>query len=522
MAGRERPAGGYMGVPTLTTVTASLSKHFRNSLELQITAGVGMIGLIGGSICVYVFFATGNYPLFVVLLAGTVGIMSALGLVSVDQFVEVRDLENKVERIEKGDFDVDLATDRDDEIGELYASVANMRDALEASLSDAETAQQRHRRTNERLERRAEEYGAVMAECADGDLTRRLDTDADNEAMRSIAASFNEMMDDLEPTLRDVKTFADAVATSSEQARDRSIEMQERSEAVADAMKGIAKGSKTQRERLEDVTAEIEDFSSTSESVAAAAKEVAETSESVADRSSAARQAAVESLSEVERIEASTGRTIEEVATLSDLVEQIDEITGFVSDVAAQINLLAVNATIEASREGEDAAAGSAGFDAVAREVKSLSDSTKEGADEIADLVAELETQSGIVVEEVESTEHHIASGLSTIEAALEETTEITAAIEDVDSGVQEITVATERQASSAETVRSAVDDVAQISQETADAARTASQAVEAHRDLIESLAKRNETLRARATDLDEAAGRFSATSPANVQTPSE
>ncbi|MFQ3295305.1 MAG: hypothetical protein ACI8VE_002390, partial [Natrialbaceae archaeon] len=50
----------------------------------------------------------------------------------------------------------------------------------------------------------------------------------------------------------------------------------------------------------------------------------------------------------------------------------------------------------------------------------------------------------------------------------------------------------------------------------------TASQAVEAHRDLIESLAKRNETLRARATDLDEAAGRFSATSPANVQTPSE
>lgn len=498
-----------MGVPTATTVAAPISNHFRNSLELRITAGVGIIGLIGGSLCVYVFFVTANYPLFVVLLAATVGIMSSLGLISVDQFVEVRELERKVERIEEGDFDVDLSTDRDDEIGELYASVANMRDALEASLSDAETAQQRLQRTNERLERRAEEYGAVMAECADGDLTRRLETDVENEAMRSIAASFNEMMDDLEPMLGEVKTFAEQVAASSDRARDRSVEMQDRAEAVADAMEGIAKGSKAQRERLDDVATEIDDFSSTSEDVAGAARKVATTSEAVADRSGAAREAAVESLSEVERIEESTDRTIDEVETLSDLVERIDEITGFVSDVASQINLLAVNATIEAAREGEEPTAGSAGFDAVAREVKSLSESTKEGADEISDLVAELETQAGTVVEEVESTEHHIASGLSTIEAALEETTEVTEAIEDVDAGVQEITTATERQASSAETVRTAVEDVARISHETADAARSAYRAVEAKRDLIESLADRNEALRDRAIDLEGAADQF-------------
>jgi methyl-accepting chemotaxis protein len=507
-----------MGVPTVTTVTAPISKYFRNSLELQITAGVGIIGLIGGSLCVYVFFATANYPLFVVLLAATVGIMSALGLVSVDQFVEVRELERKVERIEKGDFDVDLETDRNDEIGELYASVANMRDALEASLSDAEAAQQRLQRTNRRLERRAEEYGAVMGECADGDLTRRLDTDVDNHAMRSIAVSFNQMMDDIEPMFREVQTFADGVAASSEQARDRSVEMQDRTEAVAEAMGQIASGAKAQRERLDEVASEIEGLSSTSDEVATAAKTVATTSEAVADRGSAAREAAVESLSEVERIEDSTDRTIDEVETLGDLVERIDEITGFVSDVASQINLLAVNATIEASREGEEAPGANAGFDAVAREVKSLSESTKEGADEISDLVAELETQAGTVVEEVESTERHIASGLSTIEAALEEATEVTEAIEEVNGGIQKITRATERQASSAETVRTAVEDVARISHETADAARTAYRASEAQRTMIESLAERNETLRSRATDLDEAADRFEATDGEDVR----
>jgi len=145
----------------------------------------------------------------------------------------------------------------------------------------------------------------------------------------------------------------------------------------------------------------------------------------------------------------------------------------------------------------------------VAREVKSLSASTKEGADEIADLVAELETQAGTVVEEVETTENHIASGLSTIEAALEESTEITAAIEDVDAGVQEITTGTERQADSAQEVLEAVEDATAISHQTADAAKTAYRAVEAQRSLIESLSERNETLRRRATDLDEAADRF-------------
>jgi methyl-accepting chemotaxis protein len=500
-----------MGATTETGLRAPFSNHFRNSLELQITAGVGVIGLIGGSLCVYVFVATGNYPLFVVSLGATVGIMSALGLVSVDQFVEIRELEEKVEQIEAGNFDVDLSSDRNDEIGELYGSVANMRDALDESLSDAETARERLERTNSRLERRAEEYGQVMADCADGDLSRRLETDVENEAMASIALAFNEMMDDLEPMLAEVQTFAAGVTASSEQARDRSAEMEERAADVTNAMQRIARGAKVQRERFDDVTAEVEEFSTSSEEVAAAAREVAATSEGVADRSAAAREAALESLSEVERIEESTDRTIDAVETLSDLVERIDEITGFVSDVASQINLLAVNATIEASREADPKATTNGGFDAVAREVKSLSAETKDGADEIADLVAELETQAGTVVEEVETTENHIASGLSTIEAALEESTEITAAIEDVDAGVQEITTGTERQAESAQEVLEAVEDATEISHQTADAAKTAYRAVEAQRSLIESLSERNETLRRRATDLDEAADRFQA-----------
>ena len=52
-------------------------------------------------------------------------------------------LGDRTERIGEGEFDVDLETDRVDEIGSLYDSVARMRDSLEETLEDLEAEQER-------------------------------------------------------------------------------------------------------------------------------------------------------------------------------------------------------------------------------------------------------------------------------------------------------------------------------------------------------------------------------------------
>ena len=89
---------------------------------------------------------------------------------------------------------------------------------------------------------------------------------------------------------------------------------------------------------------------------------------------------------------AQMGETLRTAVEASKSVEQINELTGNILDIASQTNLLALNASIEAARAGE---AGK-GFAVVADEIRQLADDSRETANNI-------QTISGIVMDAVTS-----------------------------------------------------------------------------------------------------------------------
>lgn len=109
-------------------------------------------------------------------------------------------LAAKAEELERGDLDTELESGRRDEIGQLYDAFANMRDSLRGSLQESRQATQRAERKGQEmtrlanhLETKAADFRDVMERAADGDLTQRMGEDSTNEAMREIAAEYNEM-----------------------------------------------------------------------------------------------------------------------------------------------------------------------------------------------------------------------------------------------------------------------------------------------------------------------------------------
>ena len=86
----------------------------------------------------------------------------------------------------------------------------------------------------------------------------------------------------------------------------------------------------------------------------------------------------------MEKISASTDDTCDMILSLAAQSKKIAAISNVISDISTQTNILAINASIEASHAGE---AGS-GFAVVADEIKNLSEKTAAAAEEIGDIIS--------------------------------------------------------------------------------------------------------------------------------------
>ncbi|MFL6820094.1 MAG: methyl-accepting chemotaxis protein [Bradyrhizobium sp.] len=85
------------------------------------------------------------------------------------------------------------------------------------------------------------------------------------------------------------------------------------------------------------------------------------------------------------------------MGVLTTAAQHIDDVVGFIRNIAGQTNLLALNATIEAARAGE----AGRGFSVVASEVKGLAIQTAKATEEISSQIAEVQLATKRAVDNV-------------------------------------------------------------------------------------------------------------------------
>jgi methyl-accepting chemotaxis protein len=346
---------------------------------------------------------------------------------------------------------------------------------VERSRRDAEASRREAESMSRSLEETASEFGARMERAATGDLTVRLTETGGNEAMASVADSFNRMIADLERTLVHIQSFGTDVSASTQEINASVSEVSSASEQVSEAMSDVAADTERQHDRLRDVTDEMSTLSATIEEIASTSTEVATTSTDAADRGNDGRDSARTALEEMVSIREQTDDTVEEVEALNGEINEIGEIVGLITEIAERTNLLALNASIEAAGAGE---AGE-GFAVVADEIKTLAGEAGEATARIEGLISDIRASADDTVEDIRDVGVRVAGGTETVEEALSALDDIVDGIEDVNRGVQEIDRATTEQASSTEGVLSMVDDAAASSDRTTDEVASVSAAAE-------------------------------------------
>ena len=272
-----------------------------------------------------------------------------------------------------------------------------------------------------RLAQRLSEMTGVIRTIAEGEgnLRQRLDTARmANDETGDMGRWINSFIDNLDSVVGQVVKASRTVGATNQMMLGRSQEAGITSAEVAEAVHCMMIIVEEQLGEIQQASASAEQMKQAMDEVVTRARE-----------QFLAVQTGTQSIRDVvERSSAS-------VQLLDSRMTQIGNITGLISDITNQTNLLALNAAIEAARAGEHGR----GFAVVADEVRSLASRTSRAADDIRQMVEGLQNETQTAVSFMKEGVKDVDNSLRLAEDASSENVQLHQAVESMFAVIQQL-----------------------------------------------------------------------------------
>jgi methyl-accepting chemotaxis protein len=317
--------------------------------------------------------------------------------------------------------------------------------------------------------RRLDMMDKVFSSIAEGDYTQRVQVSRHDE-IGKLGISVNKMTESSSNTLAAVINTISSLATTAEELSTN-----------ADI---IAKNTLRQAEQTASTAAAMEQISTTVSDVALTSHNVNTNTEQARENVIKGHLLVNETREMMERIAFSVKDASDTVRKLGESSEQIGQIVQVIDDIADQTNLLALNAAIEAARAGEHGR----GFAVVADEVRKLAEKTVKATKEIADMIQNIQADTGGAVASMFEGVHQVEDGKVKAVDAGEALDIIKENINDVSEEVRKISLATEEQANSVALMSSNIENISSTSSENSLSVRESAKAIEQLNSLAHEL----------------------------------
>ena len=417
------------------------------------------------------------------ILIALLSTLVALGLGGIIAYSTARSIIEPLNNLMKvaqqignsGDLEHEIDINRDDEIGQLARTFANMVKYLKemASISEA---------------------------IAGGNLNVDVQPRSKNDTLGN---AFSRMVEGLRNLVRNVRDAASQVASASSQvagASDESAKISlQTSSAIDEVTSTMHEMSVNVQNMVKSTQVQASSVSETSASIdqmVASIQRVADTAKVLLDISNRSREEVHSGIGTMEkatdglnRINSTIRSSGEIIDVLGQRADDIGKIIEVIDDLAEQTNLLALNAAIEAARAGEHGL----GFAVVADEVRKLAEKSAQSTKEISELIQSIQKEARKAVENMERSTEIVNEGLGLGEDLNGALKKISNVVTEVYKFAQEIGAATNEQSHGSSQIARATTRLNEITheinssvEEQASGAHAVVKAMERMRELVQ------------------------------------
>lgn len=305
---------------------------------------------------------------------------------------------------------------------------------------------------------------------ADGDLLKaseeieNLPIDRKDE-VGELSLGFKNMIQQLESIIRGVSNNSEHVAASAEELSANAEQSLETNKQIEQAVQEVAAGSNNQLSSSEESSLGMEEIAKGVQNIADSASSVADNSSQALTEAEQGKQAIDKVLTQMESIGNSTDNIAHIIDRLEGHSQGIVQILDVITDIAEQTNLLALNAAIEAARAGEYGQ----GFAVVSEEIRQLADQSKHSAEQIAELINNIHSDTNHAVEAMESGREETKSGLIIAKEADQAFEQILRGIKQVADQIMEVSASSQEMSASSEQVTALIEEMANVAKLAAD-----------------------------------------------------